>query len=155
MHRNHQGIDMIGINALDKHKYATKVSLICDKIGIPLATKVYTANISDISTIDETLEMIPFDLPNECNLIGDKGYISELKKNEYMQYGINIITPYRKNQKNTNTEEGLKLLKKRKVVEICFKRIKQFRRIRYRDDRYIINFNSFYFLALVFQLYSV
>jgi hypothetical protein len=36
MIRNLQGIDMIGRNYQDKFKFGTKISVICDDLGIPI-----------------------------------------------------------------------------------------------------------------------
>ncbi len=58
MIRNLQGIDMIGRNYQDK--FGTKISVICDDLGIPLSSTFFTSNVHDMDTIDFSLSCIPF-----------------------------------------------------------------------------------------------
>ena len=88
--------------------------------------------LSQSNVMDSTLTQPTVDdleVPHHVNLIADKGYISLANKTILSRKNISLIYPYRKNQKQKNTDSELKLLKKRYIVEKFFAWLKQFRRI--------------------------
>ena len=112
MIRNIQGIDVIGRNYQDKHKYGTKISAICDMNKIPLSFLFYPSNVHDIATINESLDAIPLSTTVnnrfKGNLLGDKGYRSKEKKVELQMCGINLVANHRNNEKIKNSKKELK-----------------------------------------------
>ena len=91
----------------------------------------------------------------KIHLIGDKGYISKEKKENLAKKKINLIAPYKKNMKNkktkkkmTNTEKNKKKLRKRYVIEHVNQKIKKYVRLRTRQDKLIITYASFVYLAI-------
>jgi hypothetical protein len=80
---------------------------------------------------------------------GDKGYITKKKVKLNNKKRVKIITPKRKNQLKQNTEAENKYLEKRGSIEMVFRNIKQYSRIMVRKDKYMKNYISFFFLAVM------
>jgi len=159
MARNLQAYELIGRNYQDKMKFGTKVSVICDKKGIPISITFYPSNVHDIKTIDESLSSIPMAIIKNRrfsnNLLGDKGYRSKDKTLELkMTCQLNLIANHKSNEKNKNNKKEWKLLQKRYRIENVFARLKQFKRLMFRYDRKISTYKSFFFLASVFLTFS-
>ena len=119
------------MTATSGDKLGSKITAIVDDKGFPMCGYLSASNIMDSTLTIPTVENL--DVKHHVNLIADKGYISLANKKKLFDRNINLIYPYRKNQKKKNTE--LKLLKKRYIVENFSPLIKQFRRIRNRYDR--------------------
>ena len=102
MIKNVYGSDCVGKNPTDRGRLATKMSLICDKEGVPISSIYYPANISDVSI--ETVKNIPCCIKKDKRysnfLIGDKGYVSKEIKKILKKDKINIITPVKKRSKD-------------------------------------------------------
>lgn len=96
--------------------YGFKLHLLIDSKGIPIHFDIAPANVSDI---DMAFEMLSFN-SQEKLILADKGYISkEIKANLIEQYGIELITPSRSNQKVKLPKSETKLLNSiRQKVEI-------------------------------------
>jgi hypothetical protein len=156
MIKNVQGYDCLGKNHFDRNRLATKVSLIVDKESVPLSCSFYPANEHDVTTIDNSINNIIGQIKRRKsklihNLVGDKGYITnkQNKVKKHKHHTINIVTPYRKNQKQQTTVEENTLLQSRYIIENVFCRLKKFDRIAFRRDRSINSFKSFFYLGLV------
>ena len=80
-------------------------------------------------------------------LVGDKGYISKKNSKKLKSNNIELITPKRKNQKGSNSQENKILLKKLSIVEHFFSWIKNFRKIRLRYDSKVVSYLGFVMLA--------
>jgi hypothetical protein len=155
---NHYGSDCIGYNHFDRHRKATKVSIICDDNKVPLSISFFKANVNDQKTINETLNALKCKIkPNNRHsniLVGDKGYIVNPKtKNELLKNNrIRLVTPFRKNQKAKNTKKDKEILSKRYKIEHIFLRLDKFSRIHYRKERKVDQFQAFHFIALISML---
>lgn len=114
MIKNIHGSDLLGKNHFDRNRLATKMlvypsasAAICDKNKVPLSVSFYPANNHDALTIETSLEAIPCAIHRNKRyrsyLIGDKGYISKKENKDHLQHKhrINLVTPFRKNQKDT------------------------------------------------------
>jgi len=89
----------------------------------------------------------------KMTITGDKGYIlNQNDKNEILEkYKIDLIHPYKSNQKKQNTSYEKDKLKKRYKVENLFSRIKCFNRVHVRRDKTINAFMGFVFLACIIK----
>lgn len=134
-----------GINTYESRKHrSNKISFIVSKNGIPLGIKVTTSNIHDIKILYDTL-------PNKTvftKLIGDKAYISKEVKNKLKRNRkIELITDYRKNQKNktvVNTSSRI-------AIEHFNSLIKQNRIINTRYDKSIESYESNIYLGCLYR----
>ena len=134
--RNMNGSDKLGINTKDKNKKGNKISVIVDAYGMPISIKVVKGNKHDIRILFPNINNIKSMNFLNVDLIGDKGYVSSYNKKMLKVENINMIYPYRKNQKKKNSEDELLLLKKRVIVENFFCWLKKFRRIVLRYDSF-------------------
>lgn len=149
MIRNMYGRDTVGRNHFDRGRYASKVTAIVNSKGLPVSLHIVEANINDSLLIEPCVKCkVVGSRFKNCNLIGDGGYInSRVKKNLKNEDNVDLIYPYRKDQKQINTCEEKILLKKRIVVEHFFAILKQYRRLRDRWDNKAKSFESFLYLA--------
>lgn len=145
--KNVLGTESIGSNHYDRYRNGTKLSIITDDEGIPISIKLDKSSVHDIDMLIPTLDNV--DVSTTCNLIGDKGYISDpIQKELYKNKCINLITQKKKNMKTKNTKNELAKLKKRVIIEHTFAWIKSYKRIRNRYDKKLQIFESFiYFVA--------
>ena len=161
---NKAGSENIGINSEYKKKNARSLSVICDDNKLPLSTVPVKTNLyktktskhtisHDITSVQRTLDQIPFDLPKSVlvNIIGDKGYVSSKKYNVFDKK-INITHPKRKNQKVQNTKKENKVLAKRHKIENFFAMLKKYNRIVIRSERKIMHYMSFIYIGLLYIL---
>lgn len=106
----------IGYCAAQKTYYCgTKLSLLINKDGIPCEYHLEPANRSDIRCLEDMATENDFE---NLVLVADKGYISDRIKSWLRNTRlINLITPYRNNQKKKNTKKEKTLLKRRRIIE--------------------------------------
>jgi hypothetical protein len=137
---NKGGIECVGYGSETKKKKFTSLTIISDKKSNPIVvttnrtkSKVIQNKFNntchklktlehDIKGVDKAL----IDLPKQTKqiiLLADTGYLSENKKQKLANKNIILITPYRKNQKNKNTEDEKKDLKYRYKVENCIGKV--------------------------------
>jgi len=152
--------DDVSINPqFQKHK-TNKISLITDISGVPINAKVTNSNIHDAKILNIQLDDFKKDNPiifNQNNiLLGDSAYDSIPLQNKIIDLNFGrLITP--KNKRNTKDENKLKQLKlkesdklklnKRIKIEHTNARLKQYKRIHLRYDKYIENYKVFVLLA--------
>jgi transposase len=161
--RNIQGHDLTGQNHMDRNRMSTKVSIICDKSGIPLSCQMYPSNVHDSMTTEQAVNNLPFDLKRldgrrRTYLIGDKGYISEQTKQNLASKNIKLLTPYRRNQRLHRIHLSIRnttRLKKRVVIEHVFNRLDAKRRLIIRYDHTYKSFLAFHHLAFMLMMKQV
>jgi hypothetical protein len=109
MIKNLAGRDCTGGNPTDRGRLATKVSIIIDKNKIPVSEPVfYPANKNDISTIEGTIDKMPFDLRIDGRRTGDKAYRSKvLARTILLTKKIRIVAQPKKNEKHARSGLGL------------------------------------------------
>lgn len=138
---NKFGINKIGRNKYYKNKITTKISLLTDINGFPLSILFMKGNYHDNSVFEKHIRDAQILLPkNKIKIIADKAYSSH--KN------IDHLIPPRRNMKMASTykydcSEYVSRIK----IEHIFCRLKTFRRLGYRWDKYLRNFSGFVFLA--------
>jgi transposase len=156
MVKNVYGSDCVGKNPTDRGRKATKVSMICDKAGVPIALVSYPANVSDICTIVETVKNIPCRLKKDKRysnfLVGDKGYVSKVVKSDLKKDKINLVTPIKKRSKNKLSKDEKSLMYQRHKIENLFCRLDKFKRLFLRQERQISCFEAFNKLAMTLIL---
>lgn len=114
----------IGYCASQKTYYCgVKLNLLVNRNGIPCIYSLTAANHHDLIGAKQIIK--------EQNLkglvlIGDKGYLmKEGEKNELKQKRlIQLVAPYRRNQKEKNTKKEKKLLSYRKIIETVNSQLK-------------------------------
>lgn len=146
------GIDCIGPSSVDRGRNATKLSVICDEMGVVLNATFHKGNKADYKAFLHTL--------SQCRILND--YILQGKiKNFHADKAYdnrrcdNIVS-----QRNMHNE----CIRKKKKVEVphthiirnrvehVFSWLDKFRRIILRYDRLIIHHKSFTYLGFTYRI---
>ena len=137
------GNDIVGKNPTDRGRNGSKISVIVDDLGIPWSIQLHEANRNDCILLDRVLEkpFVPF-IKNK-NMYGDKGYDSTTCREQTTECGLNPIIAKRGKVSPKEYE------KSRYIVENSFSWLKQYKRVRVRDD-----IKAKYYLSWVFFAYG-
>src|SRR5215217_4418382 len=150
-----------------KHRaVGTKLSLLVDRAGTPLAVSVAPGNYHDgalgfltLANIFKPLPILRDILPDaaktaEPALLADKGYDSLRFRRFVQEHGFRPLIPPRscippEQAAGELYAEDVTLQRKRYVVERTLGWLKGFRRLRYRVDRSAASFHAFVYLAVL------
>ena len=150
-----------------KHRaVGTKLSLLVDRAGTPLAVSLAPGNYHDGALVFLTLANIFKPLPilrdilpdaaktAEPTLLADKGYDSLRFRRFVQERGFRPLIPARqcipaKQAAGELYAQDAALQRKRYVVERTLGWLKGFRRLRYRVDRTAASFQAFVYLAIL------
>lgn len=147
---NKYGINKIGRNKFYKNKKVTKISLMTDVNGFPLSVLFMKGNYHDNTTFNRHIKDALIILSNKkLKILADKAYSSKNNYDLLNSNNISHIIPPRRNMKiaktyNYDVNEYIKRIK----IEHIFSRLKMFKRINMRYDKFISNFAGFVQLAL-------
>jgi transposase len=149
---NKQGYESVDYTFKYKNKKATRVTIIASEELIPLTSHICAPHIADSQLTKITVDKLPIPTKNckrrPLNLIADGGYINEKEKIK-LQRKVNLIYPYRRNQKKKNTVAEKGLLRKRYKIEHVNAWFKNCKRLTMRVDRLDETFDSFLKLKLL------
>jgi transposase len=150
-----------------KHRtVGTKLSLLVDRTGTPLAVSVAPGNYHDgglgfltLANIYKPAPILRSILPDaaktaEPTLLADKGYDSLRFRRFVQERGFRPLIPTRscippEQATGELYTEDAALQRKRYVVERTLGWLKGFRRLRYRMDRTAASFQAFVYLAIL------
>lgn len=159
---NKYNIDIAKRNAYFKNKRVIKISANTLKSGIPLNIQIYSGNKNDINILDKQLDdgfYVDYQLNNNVKIyfLADKGYDSKKLKDKIKRKGYIPIIDYNiRNTKDSNkikelTKEEKEIYKNRIRVENLFAKLKMhYNRLNLVNEKKIVNYESFLFLALCF-----
>jgi len=153
------GKSKVGRNALYKNKKLTKLSSITDVNGIPLSLIMDSGNKHDSILVDKNLENLLITTNKPKYMLADSAYDTNKIRNKLNNLNyIPIIPQNIRNIKNKNKITNFNSIysrnyKKRIRIENYFCKLKKFRRILMRYDRYDYSFLNFVFLATCIILY--
>lgn len=142
--------------------WGTKIHAICDALGNGLALKLSAGQGADISHAEDLMRKVRLPKPKgrprtrpKC-INADKGYDSAAYRKYLRKRGIRANIPARKLPEGTKRRQKGPLpkldkerYKNRNQVERFLGKLKQFRRIATRYDKYAMVYLSFMNLALV------
>ena len=141
--KNVFGRELIGRNHTDRGRNGTKVSLLTDTRGIPLAATYQIPNKHDSLSLKHLLcaadQKFPHRLSLHGELYADKAYDSRVCRQICNLHGLVDKIPRRGGSDNLGSV--------RYVIEVTFGRLDRFRRIILRYDSTIHAFKSFHSLA--------
>jgi transposase len=108
-----------------KRGKGTKWMVLADGEGVPLGVRLESASPSEVTLAEATLDEVrvprPKGRPRQKpeRVIADRGYDSDPLRERLQQQGIELIAPYRSNNKERRYEDGRKLrrYKRRWIVE--------------------------------------
>ena len=130
--------------------------VVVDGQGIPLGNHLDSASPGEVKLLEKTLKTIavprcgqgrPKNKPQR--IIADKAYDSDPLRERLAKRGIELICPYRENNKKKKYEDGRKLrrYKRRWTVERTFSWLGNSRRLVVRWDRDIVIYSAFFHVA--------
>ena len=139
-----------------KRGKGTKWMVVVDRQGIPLGNHLDSASPSEVTLLESTVERIAVPRKgrgrprkNPTRLIADKGYDSDPLRERLAKRGIDLICPYRSNNKKRKYHDGRKMrrYKRRYKVERTFSWLANSRRLVVRWDRDIMIYQAFFHVA--------
>lgn len=130
----------------------TKIMVIADGAGLPLASRIASASPHEVTLAEETLQArFIRDVP--LRLIGDKAYDSDALDTRLREgWGVEMIAPHRRNRgAESLTQDGRPLCRYRRrwKVERLFAWLQNFRRLVTRYEYHAENFLAFVQLACI------
>ena len=138
-----------------KRGKGTKWMVLVDGQGLPLGVRLESASPSEVTLAEATLAEVrvprPKGRPRQKpeRVIADRGYDSDPLRERLKKRGIELIAPYRKNNKQRRYEDGRKLrrYKRRWIVERTNSWLGQFRRLLVRHEHLLSTYCAFFYLA--------
>ena len=122
---------------------STKIHLAVDSYGLPINFELSGGQVHDIVHAESLVKSSP----DSDYVTADKGYDSDIFREQVKENGAIPNIPRRKNSKKDNKDMDWCLYKYRHLVENAFGRIKNFRAIATRYDKLERNYKSMVSLA--------
>ena len=116
-----------------------------DALGNPVRLMLSAGNVNDINYGEPMLEGM---LVPGINVLADKGYDSQRFADYIESFGAHAHIPSRSCQKQQRKVDW-HLYKNRHLVECFFRKLKNFRRVATRYDKYASSFLAFVLLASI------
>ena len=132
--------------------------VVVDGQGIPLGAHLDSASPHEMTLLEPTIERIAVPRKgrgrprkNPKRIVADKGYDSDPLRERLAKRGIDLICPYRQNNKKKKYQDGRKLrrYKRRWTVERTFAWLQNFRRLVVRWEREITVYQAFFHVACI------
>ena len=132
-----------------KRGKGTKWMVLVDGQGLPLGVRLESASPAEVKLAEATLAEVrvprPKGRPRQKpeRVIADRGYDSDPLRERLKKRGIELIVPYRKNNKERRYEDGRKLrrYKRRWIVERTNAWLGQFRRLLVRHEHLLSTYS--------------
>jgi len=126
-----------------------------DGQGLRLGVQLESASPGEAMLAEATLGQVRVPRPRgrprqkPMRSIADRGYDSDPLCERLKKRGIELIVPYRKNNKQRRHEDGRKLrrYKRRGIVERTNAWLGQFRRLLVRHEHRLTTYRAFFYLA--------
>ena len=150
LHRRHLHGGEKGGSKVGKTKRGkgTKLMVIADASGLPLAVHTASASPHEVTLVEATLaETITVGRPQR--IVGDRAYDSDPLDQQLAAQGIELIAPHRKNRVRPATQDGraLRRYRRRWKIERLFAWMNKYKRTLTRWDRCHERFTAFVHLA--------
>jgi len=126
--------------------------VLVDGKGLPMGVRLESASPSEVSLAEATVAEVRVPRPRgrprqkPKRIIADRGYDPDPLRERFKKRGIELIEPYRKNNKLRRYEDGRKLrrYKRRWIVERTNAWLGQFRRLLVRHEHLISIYYAFF-----------
>ena len=131
-----------------KRGKGTKLMVIADASGLPVAVHTDSANPHEVRLVQATLdEIVTVGRPRR--IIGDRAYDSDPLDEALAGQGIELIAPHRKNRKKAPSQDGraLRRYKRRWKIERLFAWLNKFKKAITRWERSYERFTGLVHLA--------
>jgi transposase len=129
--------------------------VLVDGQGLPLGVRLESASPGEATLAEATLAEVAVPRPQgrpRCKpqrVIADRAYDSDPLRQRLRQRGIELIVPYRKNNRQRKYEDGRKLRRYRRcwIVERTNAWLGQFRRLLVRQEHLLTTYKAFFHIA--------
>jgi transposase len=131
-----------------KRGKGTKLMVIADATGLPLAMHTTSASPHEVTLVQATLdETLTLGRPER--LIGDLAYDSDPLDRQLAAQGVEMIAPHKRNRVKPATQDAraLRRYRRRWKIERLFAWLNKYKRILTRWDRLLDHFTAFVHLA--------
>ena len=147
-----KGGDAVGKTKRGK---GTKWMVLVDGQGLPLGVRLESASPAEVTLAEATLKEVRVPRPKgrprqkPKRIIADAGYDSDPLRERLKKRAIELIAPYRKNNKRKRYYDGRKMrrYKRRWIVERTNAWLGQFRRLLVRHEHLLSTYYAFFYLA--------
>ena len=147
-----KGGDAVGKTKRGK---GTKWMVLVDGQGLPLGVRLESASPAEVTLAEATLKEVRVPRPKgrprqkPKRIIADAGYDSDPLRERLRKRAIELIAPYRKNNKRKRYYDGRKMrrYKRRWIVERTNAWLGQFRRLLVRHEHLLSTYYAFFYLA--------
>ena len=139
---------LIAPDTVYKCQLLTKLMVIADATGLPLAMHTTSASPHEVTLVEATLdETLTVGRPER--LIGDRAYDSDPLDLRLAAQGVELIAQHKRNRTKPRTQDErvLKRYRRRWKVERLFALLNKYKRVITRWDRLIDHFNAFVHIA--------
>jgi transposase len=138
-----------------KRGKGTKWMVLVDGQGLPLGIRLESASPGEATLAEATLAEVRVPRPKRRprqkpeRVIADRAYDSDPLRERLKKRGIELIAPYRKNNKARRYEDGRKLRRylRRWIVERTSAWLGQFRRLLVRHEHLLSTYRTFFYIA--------
>jgi transposase len=138
-----------------KRGKGTKWMVLVDGGGLPLGVRLESASPGEVTLAEATLAEVKVPRPKgrprkkPKRVIADPAYDSDPLRERLAKRGIDLIVPYRENNKKRKHEDGRKLrrYKRRWIIERTNAWLGQFRRLLVRHEHLLLTYRAFFYLA--------
>ncbi len=138
-----------------KGGFSTKIHLRCDGNGLPITFLLTVGERHETVVFEQLMEQGAVKRPHRGRprlrphrVVGDKGYSSGAIRRYLRRRGIRFTIPRKSNEKHRGRFDQA-IYRTRNVVERCFNRLKQFRRIATRYEKKAENYLAMLTLASI------
>jgi transposase len=123
----------------------TKIHMLADAHGNPIAFEITAGNIHDVSKGEKLIAIAEAE-----NIIADKGYDAEYLRDQSKSKGMLPHIPQRSSNKKPNPTFDKHLYRHRHLIENLFAKLKGFRALATRYDKLTRNYASVVFIVCLF-----
>lgn len=138
-----------------KGGFSTKIHLRCDANGLPITFLLTVGERHEAVVFEQLMEQgtvkrIGAGRPRlrPHRVVGDKGYSSGSIRRYLRRRNIRLTIPRKSNEKHRG-KFNKSIYRTRNVIERCFNRLKQFRRIATRYEKKAKNYQAMLSLAFI------
>lgn len=138
-----------------KGGFSTKIHLRCDANGLPVTFLVTIGERHEAVVFEQLMEQgavkragVGRPLLRPERVVGDKGYSSSTIRRYLRRRGIRLTIPRKSNERRRGKFDK-SIYRQRNLVERCFNRLKQFRRIATRYEKKALNYLTMLTLASI------
>jgi transposase len=132
--------------------FSTKLHLICDGEGTPLAVKVSPGQEHETQQFVALMAEATAWPQQPEKLAGDKGYSADWIREWLQERGIKVVIPFKNNEKGRSKKFDRKSYRRRNIIERCVNSLKWFRRVATRYEKLATHYVGMVTLAIIFRL---